>query len=248
MSTIFHLRNALNFIHRWTGLATAVFLVIVGLTGSILAFRSHVDALFNPGLHVHPEPGQRPLPLSTLAERAEAEQPNGRLGFFSVDYDAAIFHLIPRTNPATGRPYSGEEMHLFLNPYTGEQLHCGPASNPDRPCRNVADFVYSLHTSLATGTAFGWTFVGAIALLWTADCIVSFILTLPRSSGPFWIRWKQAWKVKWRANLTRVNFDLHRAGGLWLWPLLFVFAWSSVMVGMRGVYDPVMKHLFTYVT
>jgi uncharacterized iron-regulated membrane protein len=54
--------------------------------------------------------------------------------------------------------------------------------------------------------------------------------------------------VKWRGSFTRVNFDLHRAGGLWLWPLLFVFAWSSVMVGLRGVYDPVMKHLFPYVT
>lgn len=231
MNKIIHLRNALNFIHRWIGLATAVFLVIVGLSGSILAFRNQVDALFNPGLHVHPAPGQHPLPLSTLAERAEAEQPHGRLGFFTVEDDAAVFHLVPRTNPATGKPYSKEEMHLFLNPYTGEQLRCGPANNPNRLCWNVTDFIYSLHTSLATGTTFGWSFVGTVALLWTIDCFVAFILTLPRSSGPFWSRWKQAWKVKWRANFTRVNFDLHRAGGLWLWPLLFVFAWSSVMLG-----------------
>jgi uncharacterized iron-regulated membrane protein len=95
---------------------------------------------------------------------------------------------------------------------------------------------------------FGWSFVGTVALLWTIDCFVAFVLTLPRSSGPFWVRWKQAWRVKWRANFIRVIFDLHRAGGLWLWPLLFVFAWSSVMVGLRGVYDPVMKHLFPYVT
>jgi uncharacterized iron-regulated membrane protein len=248
MRTIFHLRNALHFIHRWIGLATAVFLVIVGLTGSILAFRNQVDALFNPGLHFHPAPGQQLLPLAALAERAEAEQPHGRLGFFTVEDDAAVVHLVPRTNPATGKPYSEEEMHLFLNPYTGDRLHCGPASDPDRQCWNVTDFVYSLHTSLTTGTTFGWSFVGTVALLWTIDCVVAFILTFPRSSGPFWVRWKQAWKVKWRANFTRVNFDLHRAGGLWLWPLLFVFAWSSVMVGLRGVYDPVMKHLFPYVT
>ncbi len=244
----FNLREAMNFVHRWTGLAIALFLVIVGLTGSILTFRSQVDALFNPGLHVKPAPGQQVLSLATLAQRAEAEQPHGRLGFFTVEKDQAIFHLTPRTNPATGQPYKGEEFHLALNPYTGEGLHCGPESNPGRACWNVTDFVYSLHTSLTTGTTFGWNFVGAVALIWTIDCFVAFVLTFPRGSGPFWIRWKQAWRVKWRASFTRVNFDLHRASGLWLWPLLFIFAWSSVMLGLRDVYDPVMKHIFPYIT
>ena len=42
----------------------------------------------------------------------------------------------------------------------------------------------------------------------------------------------------------RVNFDLHRAGGLWLWPLLFVFAWSSVELEPKtGAYDFVMEAL-----
>jgi uncharacterized iron-regulated membrane protein len=243
-----NLRDAMNFVHRWTGLTIALFLVIVGLTGSILAFRNRVDALFNPGLHVEPAQGQTVLPFATLAQRAEAEQPHGRLGFFTVEKDQAAFHLIPRTNPGTGKPYEDEEFHLALNPYTGERLHCGPASNPGRGCRNVTDFIYSLHTSLTTGTTFGWNFVGAVALIWTIDCFVAFVITLPRRSGPFWIRWKQAWKVKWDANFTRVNFDLHRASGLWLWPLLFIFAWSSVMLGLRDVYDPVMKHIFPYVT
>lgn len=244
----FHVRNALNLVHRWTGLAIALFLVIVGLTGSILAFRNRVDALFNPGLHVEPTPGQQALSLATLAQRAEAEEPHGRLGFFTVERDQAVFHLVPRTNPVTGQRYQNEEFHLTLNPYTGERLHCGPRSNPGRACWNVTDFIYSLHTSLATGTTFGWNFVGVIALIWTIDCLVAFTLTLPRGPGHFWIRWRQAWTVKWRASFTRVNFDLHRASGLWLWPLLFVFAWSSVMLGLRNVYDPVMKHIFPYVT
>ena len=81
-------------------------------------------------------------------------------------------------------------------------------------------------------------------LLWIVDCFVAFLLTLPRSSGSFWIRSIRSRKVKLRANFARPNFDLHRAGGLWLWPLLFVFAWFSVMLGLGGVYYPVMKHLF----
>jgi uncharacterized iron-regulated membrane protein len=236
------------WLHRWTGLAIAVFLIIVGLTGSMLAFRGHIDALFNPGLHVKHALGQQQLPLAVLAERAEAELPDARLGFFAVEGDQVIFHLVPRTNPATGKPYSETELHLALNPYTGERLHCGPTSDPSRPCHDVMEFIYDLHTSLTTRTDFGWKFVGVIALIWTIDCFVAIVLTLPRSKGPFWPRWRQAWGIKWRASSTRVNFDLHRAGGLWLWPLLFVFAWSSVMLGLRDVYNPVMKHIFPYVT
>lgn len=32
----------------------------------------------------------------------------------------------------------------------------------------------------------------------------------------------------WEAGGYKLNFDLHRAGGLWLWAMLFILAWSSV--------------------
>jgi len=246
MSATQSIRNAMGVVHRWTGLATAAFLIIVGLTGTLLSFRGPLDALFNPGMHVKRAPGQQPLPLAVLAERAEAELPHARLGFFAVEQDQVGFHLTPRTNPQTGKPYTDTELHLALNPYTGERLHCGPASNPNRPCRDVTGFIYNLHTSLTTGTDWGWKFVGAVALAWTIDCFVAFYLTLPRGAGSFWQRWKQSWQVKWSANSTRIHFDLHRAGGLWLWPLLFIFAWSSVMLGLRQVYDPVMSAVFDF--
>ena len=36
------------FIHKWTGLFTAVFLIIAGVTGSLLAFEKELEALVNP--------------------------------------------------------------------------------------------------------------------------------------------------------------------------------------------------------
>jgi uncharacterized iron-regulated membrane protein len=94
----------------------------------------------------------------------------------------------------------------------------------------------------------GWRIVSIVALIWTLDCFVGFYLCLPRGISNFWQRWAQAWKIKFSANFTRVNFDLHRAGGLWFWPLLFVFGWSSVMLELPQVYEPVMKTLFDYVS
>lgn len=246
MSVTQRIRNVMGVIHRWTGVSIALFLIIVGLTGTLLAFRGHIDALFNPGLHVKHAPGQRQLSLAVLAERAEAELPHARLGFFAVEADQVIFHLVPRTDPSTGKPYGDTEVHIALNPYTGERLHCGPDSDPGRACQDVMGFIYDLHTSLMTRTDLGWKFVGTVALIWTIDCFVAIALTLPRSTGRFWPRWRQAWSIKWGASSTRVNYDLHRAGGLWIWPLLFVFAWSSVMLGLRVVYDPVMSAVFDF--
>lgn len=41
------------------------------------------------------------------------------------------------------------------------------------------------------------------------------------------------------ARKFRIQLDLHRAGGLWLWPLFFLFGCSSVMLGLRQVHEPV---------
>ncbi len=39
----------------------------------------------------------------------------------------------------------------------------------------------------------------------------------------------------------KLTFDLHRAGGFWLWPLLLVFAWSGVGLSLPTVERPVMR-------
>jgi uncharacterized iron-regulated membrane protein len=63
----------------------------------------------------------------------------------------------------------------------------------------------------------------------------------------FWRRWKPAWRVKWRAGAFRVNFDLHRAGGLWLWAALLIFAWSSVYMNLWDtVYTWTTRAAFDY--
>lgn len=252
MTRKFGVRGASILLHRWTGLLMATFLIIVGLTGSILAFQGKIDRWLNPELHTANPPQRPPLDLATLAERAEASDSRLRVAYFWVDEDQAHMMVSGRIDPATGKRYTLGYGHLILDPWTGtvlgregmeEEWH-----RPDSWRRRALPFVYSLHTSLATNTNTGWMIVGIVALLWTLDSFVGFYLTLPRSSGPFWRRWRQAWRVKWNANSARVQFDLHRAGGLWLWPLLFVFGWSSVMLGLRAVYEPVMKHVSDYVT
>jgi uncharacterized iron-regulated membrane protein len=250
MSPIERVRSVMLVMHRWTGLAIALFLCVVGVTGTILAFRSQIDCLLNPELHAKPQPGKSPLPLAVFAQNAEAAYPHLKAAFYSVEEDQVTMMMRGRTNPATGQLYAVDAPHLILDPWTGRILGSSPMEGNWRgpaPLRQrILPFVYSFHTTLATNTNWAWTFVGVIALIWTIDCLIAIWLTLPRGSGPFWSRFRQSWRIKWRANSTRVHFDLHRASGLWLWPLLFIFGWSSVMLSLRQVYEPVTHALFDY--
>jgi uncharacterized iron-regulated membrane protein len=136
---------------------------------------------------------------------------------------------------------------LFLDAETGAELGRRTSGAWPVTISALMPFVYSLHYALAMGNAGEWI-MGIVALVWTIDCFVGFYLTLPneaRGSGLF-ARWGRSWRIKSGASFYRFNFDLHRAGGLWLWVMLFVFAWSGVYMNLNGVYTRVTGLLFDY--
>jgi uncharacterized iron-regulated membrane protein len=245
MATDSRIRRYFVWQHRWTGLAMTAFLILVGVTGSLLAFRTGLERLINPYLFAVAKPGEAPLDLATLAERAEAIAPQVRVGYFVVERDQAMLSCVPRINPATGKQYEVNFNHIFLNPYTGEELGRRRDGDLSQGRINLMPFIYDLHSTLTMGST-GGLILGIVALVWTLDSFVGFYLTIPRGRHNFWLRWKYAWQVKWRASTSRVNLDLHRAAGLWLWLLVFIFAWSSVMLTLQKVYVPVTKALFDY--
>lgn len=63
-------------IHRYAGLYMAAFLIVAGLTGSIMAFTPEIQNGLNPPLKVAQQSGAR-LDEFTLRERAQALVPQG---------------------------------------------------------------------------------------------------------------------------------------------------------------------------
>jgi uncharacterized iron-regulated membrane protein len=254
-------------IHRYAGLAMALFLIMAGLTGSILAFNDELDAWLNPGgsptripVAVQASPLLNPLELHDRAAALIPEARSASINLQPKPGEAYIIELKPRIDPQTGHPYPIEYDTLQLDPYTGAEIGRTESEIPDDEesyfpltRANVLKFIFVLHSQLAVGEMGGWV-LGFVALVWSLDCFVGFYLTLPKNSSAretsvyrqrYWSRWQPAWAVKWSASALRLNFDLHRAGGLWTWPLLFVFAWSGVMFNLPQVYDPVMAALFS---
>ncbi|MFO1407769.1 MAG: PepSY-associated TM helix domain-containing protein [Steroidobacteraceae bacterium] len=239
-------RPLVVWLHRWTGLVMVVFLVIVGLTGSLLAFNTELERVFAPRLFAAERPGVPRLDLAELAERAQVLVPEGRVQ--AVTYsepDQVSVWFEPRTDRVTGRPFELGFTEFFMDPWTGRELGWRVSGDLAQGLVNIMPFIYDIHWRLLLGDLGQWV-LGIVALLWTVDCVVSVFPTLPPGPGPFWRRWWRAWQVRRRPGLVRISYDLHRAGGLWLWPLLFVFAWSSVMMNMRPVYERTMSLAFDY--
>ena len=226
----------------------AAFLVIEGITGSMLAFRGPLTRFFDPGLYSHPPvPSARQLDLASLVEIAERREPTDKFHWFLPLGDGvALVAMVPRVDAGTDQ----EGMHkglvyLALDPWTGAEVRrmdgglYGKGFLP-----NVMPFTYELHKNLVLGKAGGWILC-ITALLWTIDCLAGVYLTFPRTFGRFWPRWVPAWLIRAQARAPRVNMDVHRSLSLWLWFALLLFAGSSVaLVDNLSVYSGFTDALF----
>lgn len=245
-------------LHRWAGLSLTLFLAVAGFTGIFLAWIDELEVATAPELHLvqPPSPDARPLDVLSIREQVLSRYPEASIDFvpLHVEEGRSLRLHLHWLDPVTGleREDGPGWDDLFIDPYTGEELGRREWGDITQGLKNLMPFVYRLHYSLALGDTAMLVF-GIAALIWTIDCFVGFYLTLPvrqrkpspqPGNGPspsWWQRWKRSWKVRWKASRYKLNFDLHRAGGLWLWPVLLVFAWSSVSFNLPQVYVPVMK-------
>jgi uncharacterized iron-regulated membrane protein len=249
------MRQVFVLIHRYLGLTLALFLMLAGVTGSFIAFYDELETLLHPEFRrVQPPAQQAAISAVTLAAMLQARYPDAMFNRINLQHapdEAVSFYLQPR--PGNKNGLANDE--IFVNPYTGQVLAERKWGDITQGSINLLPFLYRLHFSLALEKT-GRFILGIVALVWTLDCFIGAYLTLPsrqrrssvrlQSKGNSWVkRWWRAWQVRWQGGAAKVNFDLHRAGGLWLWAMLLVFAWSTVAFNLRDVYYPVMGSLFT---
>lgn len=229
-------------LHRWVGVFLAGFLVMSGLTGSIITFNVPLDAWLNPGLF-HAKAVGPALPLGVLEQRFAASQPDAEISYleFGVGPGQAIRAWV--TGRKADQNLGFDE--VFLDPADAAILgrRQWGACCFARP--KMIPFIYQLHCQLMAGTIGTWI-MGLIGLIWFFDCFVALTLTLPRRK-PFWRGWRKAWRIKPGGKKFRLVFDLHRAGGLWLWLTLSTLAFSGFALNLdRPVLRPVLGLLLSF--
>jgi uncharacterized iron-regulated membrane protein len=230
----------------------AAFLFLTGVTGAVISWDHELDDLLNPHLLKTTSRGEARSALE-LAAKFEEHNPKARVTFFPLapeEGDSLALFITPRVDPKTGQQYELGYNQVFIDPVSGKELgrrEWGGVWPVTR--ENFVSFLYKLHYSLHLPEMrgidrWGEWLLGGIALAWTLDCFVAFYLTLPRGPRRWWPRWNAAWRVRTRAGAHKLNFDLHRAGGLWTWALLFVLAFTAFSLNLFAeVFYPVMSKI-----
>lgn len=238
------MRPLLLIAHRWAGLTIALALVVTGLTGAILPFQREVSHWIAADVWAvaPPHPGAQPLSGIDLMHRVEA-QTGGIVRYMPLvlnpDHAQAVFV----SNRPDAEPLGYGE--VFADPYTGEIKKRVRYGDLRDGAVNLMPFLVSFHYSLAAGP-WGRFILGVAALIWVFECLIGIWLSLPRLGGSWFgmlRRWRPAWTIRTAQGALPFTYDLHRATGLWLWPVMLAFAWSAVAFNLDAVHAPVQRFL-----
>ncbi|MFC5473521.1 PepSY-associated TM helix domain-containing protein [Paraherbaspirillum soli] len=246
------LRPLLVIVHRWFGLAAALFLFIAGATGAIISWDHELDAWLNPQLFHARSAGQSPPAAAqsglTLANRVEAQEPRLRVTYVLTESEPG--HTIPmmvegRIDPTTKQPYDLGYNQIAVDPVSGEIQGRRMWGALSLSRENLLPFLYKLHYTMhlpeVGGIELGIWLMGLIGAVWALDCFIALWLSFPN-----WRSWRKSFAFRWRQGGHKLNFDLHRSGGVWIWGLLLVLAVTSVSMNLeRPLMRPIIESFST---
>ena len=199
------MRKLLITLHLWTTLVAGVVIVILGVTGCVIAFEADLDRLFHPSLFDVSPQQVAPLPLTTLRDIVQRRFESSRIQAFDLPQrrDAAYVAILD----------SGSE--VFVNGYTGAVL--GSRSGPTLLTR-----IHQMRIRLLAGSL-GEKSVMIAGIL---------MLFLALSGLILWWRYKR-FSIKWNGSLFRMMFDLHNAGGISTLLFLLLLSATGVVIAFE---------------
>ena len=195
-----------NFqVHLWIGIVLALYLIVIGVTGSILVLRIEL------GGEAPWQNFKASAPLAdidTVVRNLNAAYPRSRIIQVMAPW-ASDHTFVARVQGRT-------QIRVAADPATGEVLGVAP--------RGPAwlDKVEELHVSLFLSRN-GRILNGIGAAFLLLMCVTGLVNWWPGIRN-----WKRALKVDFRRSWRRLNFDLHSAAGFWTLALISFWAVSAI--------------------
>lgn len=208
------LRRILLKTHLYLALAAAPFLVVLGLTGSVIAFENDIPHWLHPSLfYVRPGPAARPEQelIREVDQRFAPARVQGAQILRGANL-ARVFEL------PGGRS-------VFVNPYDGAILG---TTRGGFPSDRIIQYIHQIHLRLVPDPP------SMPRLAATGKVVVScaglvLCLLVPTGLVLFW-RTRRA-TVRWRAPWFRVCFDLHHVVGAGAALFLLLAALTGILIG-----------------
>jgi uncharacterized iron-regulated membrane protein len=220
------IKSITNWLHLWAGLASGTILIIVALTGSLLAFEAELEPVFFKHYHVVDPVGTR-LSLDsvvTLAQNAFDGQKVSRI----IVHAEANRSVEVRVG-TKGENNKGVKL-VYVNPYNGQILYKGVYN------KKFFQQVRSLHRFLLLGDT-GKIITGISCAICFFLTISGLILWWPANKNAL----KQRFKIKWNASGKRLNWDLHAVTGFYLSIFLLAVTFTGLIMSYDWLEDTILK-------
>lgn len=213
------MRKLIFNVHLYVALAAALFVILMGITGSIMAFEPEIDRLLHRKLAYVTPIDQRTLSFTEISQIVAGAFPGERIEAY-----------FPSTSPELSCFVSLEKSGaVYLNPYTGQVL--GVRQNKPE----ILDYVHQLHIRL------GWQHQGDPGkkiMSWMGVAMLLLLL-----SGLFlWWPLKRI-TVQRGAGGRRFWFDLHNTVGIFSLLFLLTLTVTGIMIGFERTTNPLLYKL-----
>jgi uncharacterized iron-regulated membrane protein len=216
-------------VHRIIGLVLGALFVVVGLSGSILAFWQPIDEWLNAAImrvEVPLQGAYRPLDeifaAAKLAAPPDAAPERLKVPRHSSAAAAVIF-LAPADD------FETDVFEIFVDPYTakatGQRLLRHGDNLLSQPFVHI---VMDFHWTLLLGYDRAYL-VGLPAIFLLLSVLIGIYLWWPRNGN-----WRHALTIKWGATLERTTYDVHKTLGLYLCAALIV----TLISGIYMIFKP----------
>jgi uncharacterized iron-regulated membrane protein len=196
-------------VHLWLGLASGLIVLLLGITGCILAFEVEIRNMTESFRNVKEE-NKEILSPSVLKVIAEKKLASGKA--LGIEY--------PGKGKAAVAAYYDETHYelVFMNPYSGEIL------KHKNMTKDFFRFILDGHFYLWLPNHIGQPIAASATLIFLIMMITGLILWWPKNKAAR----KQRFSVKWSAKWRRKNYDLHNVLG-------FYMTWVAIFIAITGL-------------
>ncbi|TYP92171.1 putative iron-regulated membrane protein [Fodinibius salinus] len=203
-------KQILLSIHKWFGLIAGIFILVMGVTGSIIVFDDEIDHFIHSETIEQPN-SSKPVSLDKAYSSITNKHPNWDLRFTNIPKSAnrAIEAEIRRPD---------SRRFLYVHPVSGEILFDSNSQN------SFTHWMLKLHYSLHSG------FWGELILFIAALMFIGSLIT------GFWFYRKAigrvlTFKIRPRfRNLQSTSSELHRTIGVWALLFNFITATTGALI------------------
>jgi len=222
-----HIMTRTNWlkVHLYLALSAGFFFALMGLTGSLNIYREELDELLNPQLVIEESQGKYQS-LDRIMASVRAAHPN-RYGSWTLEMPRSSHGMITAWYDKPTETFFElyAPLMVSVNPYTGEVVSSRFWGE------TATTWLLDLHTQLGLDRI-GWNAVGILGLLLIISCSTGLYLWWPgiRELG-------QAFKVRHRAGMMQLTFDLHRLLGLFSAVSLLVLAFTGFLLSYPSVLE-----------